>query len=195
MRSLPLNPMSDWQMSDGAVQIQGNVTLHDTVAIAPGVLLQADPGSHIVIAAGVCIGSGSILHAYGGVLEIEAESSLGSGVLIVGTGKIGKRACIGSRSTLYNCCIEEEQVVPSGHLVGDPSLVLDPLEVSEEPQSLNSPDSTEPAIALEEGQEIRQVYGLASFNRLMIKLFPYRDTLNQPLSEQSPSDHPGIDST
>jgi len=60
------------------------VTIHPSAAIAPGVLLQADPESQIIIAAGVCVGMGTILHAHAGILEVSQEQNIGAGVLIVG---------------------------------------------------------------------------------------------------------------
>ncbi len=82
--------------------ISGEVTIDPSAAIAPGVLLQASPNSRIIIGAGACIGLGSILHAYEGTLEVEAGANLGAGVLVVGKGKIGANACIGSTTTILN---------------------------------------------------------------------------------------------
>lgn len=101
--------------------ISGEVTIEPSAAIAPGVLLQASPNSRIVIRAGVCIGMGSILHAYEGTLEVDAGATLGAGVLVVGKGKIGANACIGSTTTIMNCSIEPRQVVVAGSLIGDES--------------------------------------------------------------------------
>ena len=101
--------------------MSGNVVVHDSAAIAPDVLLQADPDSQIVIAAGVCIGSGSVLHAHQGKLILEAGATLGSGVLVVGHGTIGSEACIGSMTTIMNSSIEAKQSVPPGSLIGDSS--------------------------------------------------------------------------
>lgn len=101
--------------------ISGEVTIEPSAAIAPGVLLQASPNSRIVIRAGVCIGMGTILHAYEGTLEVDAGATLGAGVLVVGKGKIGANACIGSTTTILNCSIEPRQVVVAGSLIGDES--------------------------------------------------------------------------
>ncbi len=101
--------------------ISGDVTIDPGAGIAPGVLLLAEPGSQIWIAAGVCIGMGSILHAHHGPLIIEAGVTLGTGVLVVGTGRIGANACVGSATTLVNCTVAPGQVVPPGSLLGDTS--------------------------------------------------------------------------
>ena len=47
---------------------QGQVEIDPSAAIAPGVLFQAEPDSRIVIAAGVCVGAGTVLHARHGAL-------------------------------------------------------------------------------------------------------------------------------
>ena len=105
--------------------ISGEVTIDPSAAIAPGVILQADPNSEIIIAAGVCIAMGAVLHARDGILEIEAGATIGAGVLLVGRGKIGANACIGSATTILNCSIEPEQVVAPNSLLGDTSRKAD----------------------------------------------------------------------
>lgn len=101
--------------------IYGQLTLHPSVAIAPTALLQVEPGSHLILGAGVCIGSGALLHAHGGTLEIESGASLGAAVLLVGSGKIGANACVGSMVTIINPAIAPGDVIPAGVLLGDSS--------------------------------------------------------------------------
>jgi carbon dioxide concentrating mechanism protein CcmN len=108
-------------MHDSQVFISGDVTIDPSAAIAPGVLLQASGESSIIIAAGVCIGMGAVLHACDGTLEIQAGASLGAGVLVVGSGIIGPNACIGSQSTLLNTSVEGKLLVPAGSVLGDRS--------------------------------------------------------------------------
>ena len=103
----------------------GEVTIDPSSAIALGVILQAAPNSKIIIAAGVCIGMGTVLHALDGILEIQSGAILGAGVLMVGRGKIGTNACIGSATTIINCSIEPGQVVAPGSLIGDNSRSVD----------------------------------------------------------------------
>jgi carbon dioxide concentrating mechanism protein CcmN len=102
-------------------QIVGDVLIHDSAVLAPGVLLLAEPGSQTVIAAGVCIGMGSILHARQGTLEVGSGALLGAGVLIVGSGRIGASVCIGAATTLFNCSVDPGTIIPAGSLLGDES--------------------------------------------------------------------------
>ncbi|MBD1833796.1 transferase [Cyanobacteria bacterium FACHB-472] len=111
---LPLLP----PFSNSQVYVQGDVSIDESAAIAPGVIIQADPDCKIIIAAGVCIGMGTIIHAHKGNLEVEAGVILGAGVLLVGTGKIGANACIGAATTVFNASVESCQVVPPGSLLG-----------------------------------------------------------------------------
>jgi carbon dioxide concentrating mechanism protein CcmN len=119
---------------DSPAQQIGDITVHSSVAIAPGVLLQAEAGSQIIIAASVCIGMGSVIHAYGGVLEIREGVNLGAGVLILGSGVIGAHACIGTSSTVIECSVSSQQILPPGSLLGDRSRSMQP-----EPESIPTP--------------------------------------------------------
>lgn len=112
----PLQPISDFHS-----YASGDVTIDPSAAIAPGVLLQADPDSRIAIAAGACIGMGSVLHANQGTLIVETGATLGAGVLIVGAVKIGANACVGSVTTILNRDVERGNVIPPGSLLGDES--------------------------------------------------------------------------
>lgn len=113
--SLPrLHPMTTFQS-----YIRGDVTIHPNAAIASGVILQAEPGSRIIIAAGVCVGMGAILHVYEGTLEIEEGASLGAGALIIGQGQIGTNACIGSMTTIFNASVPSNEVIQPHSLIGE----------------------------------------------------------------------------
>ena len=101
--------------------ISGEVIIHPSAILAPGVILQASPNSKIVIGSGVCIGMGSILQVNEGIIEIEAGANLGAGFLMVGNGKIGANACIGAATTVFNSSVEPGQVVPAGSILGDTS--------------------------------------------------------------------------
>jgi carbon dioxide concentrating mechanism protein CcmN len=106
--------------SNSQVYISGDVVVDEGAAIAPGVILRADPDSRISIAAGACIGMGVIIHANAqGTLEVGAGVILGAGVLILGSGAIGANACIGAATTLINPCIDKMQILPAGSLIGD----------------------------------------------------------------------------
>ncbi len=120
------------QLSDVQYFACGEVWVESSAGIAPGVLLQANPGSRIEVGAGVCIGMGSVLHAYGdGILRVEPGATIGTGVLLVGCGTIGRKACIGSAATVINPAIPPDRIVAPGSLVGDPR---------QPPSSLPDPD-------------------------------------------------------
>ncbi|MDJ0675339.1 MAG: transferase [Calothrix sp. MO_167.B42] len=104
--------------------ISGEVIIHPSAAIAPGVILQATPNGKIIIGSGVCIGMGSILQVEQGTLEIGAGANLGAGFLMVGEGKVGENACIGSATTLFYCSVERGQIVTPGSILGDTSRAI-----------------------------------------------------------------------
>lgn len=142
--------------SNSQILMSGDVVVNEGAAIAPGVILQADPGSRISIAAGACIGLGVILHAREGTLEIEAGVILGAGVLVVGAGKIGANACIGAGTTLINPCIDKMQIMPAGSLIGDTSRQASAEATAAEataaapttaPTSPETPEATTPPVA------------------------------------------------
>ncbi|MEO0520606.1 MAG: hypothetical protein AAF171_25280, partial [Cyanobacteria bacterium P01_A01_bin.116] len=66
--------------------VVGDVSVDASAAIAPGVVLQASPGSRIVIGKGVCLAGGVCLQSKSGVLTISSGVSLGANVLVVGNG-------------------------------------------------------------------------------------------------------------
>jgi carbon dioxide concentrating mechanism protein CcmN len=98
--------------------VSGDVVLEPGVMVAVGVLLQADPGCRVVVQAGACIGMGSVIHAYGGDIEIGAGVNLGPEVLLVGRVKLGDRTCIGTGTTIVNQTIAPGQVIAPGSLLG-----------------------------------------------------------------------------
>lgn len=195
MRLPPLRPINDAHFC-----VSGNVTIHPSAAIAPGVLLQADADSQIVIAAGVCIGAGTVLHVNQGNLEIEEGASLGASVLLFGSGRIGANACIGSKVTIFNSSIEPEQVVQAGSLIGDPSRSITqtesvPAEASPPHAETAStqvsppqPAETAPAhspSALATAASV-PIYGKTALTQLIIALFPSRHSLDDlPPENQS----------
>ncbi|WP_009633981.1 hypothetical protein [Synechocystis sp. PCC 7509] len=198
MKFPPLQPISNTHY-----YVNGDVTIHPGAAIAPGVLLQADPESQIIIGAGACIGMGAILHAYQGVLEVGESANIGTGVLIVGKGKIGINACIGSMTTIFNSSVESGEVLPPGSLLGDSSrpgeaelLELEATVVESngqiaEPVSVNSTPSVAAEVVPPQAPEEVEVksspvYGEDSLNRLLSTLLPHRQALNRPL-DNSPN--------
>ncbi|PZU95659.1 MAG: hypothetical protein DCE90_12040 [Pseudanabaena sp.] len=108
----PLEPIGDFRS-----YVCGNVVIDQTAAIASGVLIQADQGGQITIAAGVCIGMGAVLHAQDGLLEICTGANLGAGVLVYGNSKIGEGACIGASSSIVHAVIARGVIVPPCSLI------------------------------------------------------------------------------
>ncbi|MGB3535099.1 MAG: carbon dioxide concentrating mechanism protein [Microcoleaceae cyanobacterium] len=177
--------------------MSGDVILAPSAAIANGVLLHANPDSQIVVGAGVCIGVGTILHAYQGILEIQIGATIGARVLMLGSGKVGVNACIGSGSTLIDPAIKAEQVVASGSLMGDNSRKLeenengssetsaqpDPVKTPEpesEPESSTVSSPSEPKIAKEKPKFPQpKVYGQANLDQLLDSLLPHRKAYNK----------------
>lgn len=144
-----LQPLQSSERSE--IRICGDVRVHPSASIAPGVILQAAPDSYIEIGSDACIGMGTIITAYGGAVEIETGVTLGSGVLIVGNSKISSNACIGTASTVINASIEAMQVVNPGSLIGDRSRQIEPN--SSEVQHDGHQDSNQESIAAKEKAE------------------------------------------
>ena len=79
------------------------------------------PDSCLVIGAGVVLGEGCVIQAYGGSLVIEEGVTLGRQVLLIGQGIIHKNACIGALSTLMSTInVMENAMIPAQSLVGAP---------------------------------------------------------------------------
>ncbi|WP_089092371.1 transferase [Nodularia sp. NIES-3585] len=238
----------------------GEVIIHPSAVLAPGVILQAAVNSKMIIGPGVCIGMGSILQVSEGILEVEAGANLGAGFLMVGKGKIGANACVGSATTVFNCSIEPGTVIPPGSILGDTSRQIEdtqqlesstnngaktsheeqpevensseadeetvmssttisattywkfkhqstssepsptsesqpapveptpekPAPVEENPNATNSipqkPKSSQP-LTESPNSFGNQIYGQVSISRLLVTLFPHRQTLNNPISD------------
>lgn len=169
--------------------VSGDVTIHPTAVIAAGVLLQADPNSRILVGAGVCLGMGTVLHAHQGTLEVEAEVTIGAGVLIIGAVKIGSSACIGAASTIWNRSIEPGEIIPPLSLLGMPDQATpvtaempdaSPMAASPAIQQ-ESPNGTVETAVNQPAAEIQlsfttPVYGQENLNRLLSTLLPHRQT-------------------
>ncbi|MEA5504497.1 transferase [Halotia wernerae UHCC 0503] len=238
--------------------ISGEVIIHPSAVLAPGVILQAAVNSKIVIGPGVCIGMGSILQVDTGTLEVEAGANLGAGFLMVGKGKIGANACIGSATTVFNYSVAPGVVIPPGSILGDTSRQIDDQKQLEPPPdnpvssnlpnqkpqdnslgesedkvisstnlsasaflefqqriaypAKSSPNSQTQSAHVESGANSsgsteastnpdsqnsepsqpatespnsfgNQIYGQESINRLLTTLFPHRQSLNNPISD------------
>lgn len=195
-------------ISNNDIYITGDVSIDASAAIAPGVIIQADPDSKVIIGAGVCIGMGTILHAHKGTLEVEAGATIGAGVLVVGNVKIATHACIGSLTTIWNETVAPNQFVVAGSLIGDTGRQIadsNPEPVAEnesatntttevnkesapvsakEAISLTVPETPQIDIATQNQSESPQIngavpiYGQANLNRLLHTLFPHNKSLN-----------------
>ncbi len=181
----------------------GDVKIHPSAVIAPGVLLCADPDSQILISAGVCIGLGSILRACDGTLEILEGASLGTGVLLIGKGKIGRHACVGSASTILNSDVAPGQVVAPGSLIGDTSRQVAGLTEAIAPDSPTitngatndngaQTNNAQPAASAEANgsgalangnsppKPVSPVYGQGYVHQMMGKMFPKTNPADDP---------------
>jgi carbon dioxide concentrating mechanism protein CcmN len=182
-------PQGSPLISDDHLYISGDVTLDRSAAIAPNVLLQADPGCRLVIAAGVSIGSGSVLHAHNGTLEIDTGATLGSGVLVIGSGKIGANACIGSRATIMDSSIAPEYVVPPKAVIGDRSEVPVPQSTPPVETPAATPAATNgSAPTAQNANGKKPVYGQVYLERMMVMMFPHQQELENQPQNQSPDD-------
>lgn len=185
-------------VSDTEMSVFGDVIIHPTAVIAPGAILQAASGSRIIIGAGVCIGMGAILKTYAGTLEVEDGVILGAGVLIVGQGKIGSNACIGTATTIFEASVDRSAVIPAASLIGDASrqatasleeeqkalkaeLINEEAELSEtkpEAEVADENDRDGMNQASISTQQNTSVVGRMYVKNLLLTLFPHR--LNNP---------------
>lgn len=108
------------------IRISGDVEIHPTASLAPGVILQAASDSRITVGADVCIGMGVIINACKGSVEIGDGAILGTGVLIIGESKIGSNCCVGTSTTILCQNIAPMTVIDPGSIVGDTSRSIPP---------------------------------------------------------------------
>ncbi|MGF1541257.1 MAG: hypothetical protein ACFCU5_12535 [Pleurocapsa sp.] len=104
--------------------IHGDVEIHPTASLAPGVILQAAAHHKIFIGANVCVGMGVILNARKGSIRVENGVTLGSGVLIIGESIIGNNACVGTATTIFQASVAPMTVINPGSIIGDISRQL-----------------------------------------------------------------------
>lgn len=150
----------------------GEVTIAADVVIAPGVLLIAEAGSRIEISSGVCIGLGSVLHARGGAIVIQAGALLAAGVLIVGQSVVGRQACLGPSTTLMDVSVEAGGVTAPGSLLSGQASQSQTAPSAASRTSVSDPETRSPqtsAIA-----QPTKVYGKEQFLRMRQSMFPDR---------------------
>jgi carbon dioxide concentrating mechanism protein CcmN len=107
------------------IRISGDVEIHPTASLAPGVILQAAPEHKIIVGADACIGMGAIINAAQGSIEIGSGAILGAGVLIIGASKIGSNCCIGTSTTIFQSDVATMVVIEPGSIIGDGSRQAD----------------------------------------------------------------------
>jgi hypothetical protein len=76
---------------------------------------------------------GCVIHAQGGVIQIEPGANLGAGVLVVAQGTIGRGAIVGAGSTVYGASIGAGDVVPPMTLLVDAGINASPSVFSNPP--------------------------------------------------------------
>jgi carbon dioxide concentrating mechanism protein CcmN len=186
---MPLPSLRLQPISYSHYYTSGDVTIQAGVAIAPGVLIQADSNSRVIIKTGACIGIGAILHAHHGILEVGEGANIGAEALLVGQLAIGAHACIGAATTIFNTSIAGNQIVPPGSLLGCASSIEPELHSTDTVVYPPAPSATELSIepelangssasSTESAPEIN-VYGQVYVNRLLVKMFPHRNPLHQ----------------
>jgi carbon dioxide concentrating mechanism protein CcmN len=195
---MSLPPLQLRPVSTAHYYMSGDVTIQDGAAIAPGVLLQADPNSRILIKSGACIGVGAVLHAHQGTVEVGEGANVGAEVLLIGQVVIGANACIGSATTILNSAIAKGEVVPPGSLIGDNSRPEETLQATDTvvfPVAESVPNGTSPPeppgsppVSGDESSAQEKagvnVYGQMYVNQLLVKMFPNSARVNQPNSNK-----------
>lgn len=206
LRSLQLHPIST-----SHYYTSGDVTIQAGVAIAPGVLIQADPESRVVIKAGACIGIGVILHAHDGVVEIGEGANIGAEALLVGQVQVGAKACIGAATTIFNSNVESGQIIPPGSLIEDTRHLVQELKATDtvvypdsesvhaslSNENNSAANATESSVtdlsmtdAADENSQASEinVYGQVYVNRMFVRMFP-----NHPRSQSvEPNEESGL---
>ena len=99
--------------------VSGNVIIHETAVIAPGVILEAAPDCQIIVDAGVCLGLGCVITAQVGDIHIKGQAAIAPGSLVIGPVTVGSSACIGARSTIFQQDIDAQALIPPGSLLMD----------------------------------------------------------------------------
>lgn len=139
-----------------ASYIDGDVTVHPTVVMAAGVIIQASPQTIINIGAGVCIGRGVVINAWQGNINIGKEVVIGVGVLIFGSSQIGEKVCIGANTTIFNQDIAAETVILPATILGDRSRQVILSSVTETDKGIDPPSNFQPELTVNPLHQINQ---------------------------------------
>lgn len=162
--------------------VSGDVKIAPSAAIASGVILQAASGCEIMIAAGVCIGMGAILHAYQGNIEVESGATIGAGVLVVGKSKIGANACIGAVATIFEHDLEARQVVPPASVIGESGREISGKSITPPPQTALTPKTTTTTNS-DDNLSVNQQ--LSNSSEFLAETEPQNHTLNSQVNNQA----------
>lgn len=139
-----------------ASYIDGDVTVHPTVVMAAGVIIQAAPQTMINIGAGVCIGRGVVINAWQGNINIGKEVVIGAGVLIFGSSQIGEKVCIGANTTIFDQDIVANTVISPATILGDRSRQVILVSVNETDEGIDPPSNFQPELTVNPLQQINQ---------------------------------------
>jgi carbon dioxide concentrating mechanism protein CcmN len=179
MYLLPMQPVINSEL-----RIDGDVEIHPTASLAPGIILIAAPGNRITIGADVCIGSGVIFNAGQGDIEVESGAILGSEVLIIGKTHIGNKACIGSCVTIFQTSVPAMTVVASGSILGDISRQVNLVEISAEPVKKTHHEEY-PSLWDEPEEDTKETHTTTNTNNNSDLLTPQTPSTSQNNLEQS----------
>ena len=107
-------------ISEHAV-IMGNVTIGDSVFIAPNATIRCDePGSEIVIGPGCNIQDNVVIHSLAGCkVTIGSGTSIGHGSIVHGPCEIGERCFVGFGSVVFKSVLGDDAMVMHRALVED----------------------------------------------------------------------------
>lgn len=175
-------PRHDSTVTSASFEVWGDVVIAPSAAIASGVVLEASPGTRLIIQAGVCIGAGAVVQSLWGNLVLAEGVNLGSGVLVLGHGTVGTQTCVGAESTVINPNLAAGEIVAARSLLGDPSSLPSPSREGGAAAAAAESDVAESAevTTVEEGAIAHHtvVYGRDQVTQLIQTLFPHRRSLS-----------------
>ncbi len=146
-------------------QVDGDVTIDPSAVLGLGVMVRAEPGTKIVIGAGVCVGMGTVLHAQSGEIWVGNGVSIGAGGLILGAAKLGDNCCLGTSTTVIN------SIVASGAVVSPGTVVQQKLNATNSEPIEADPASGQGIGCHQSLQEAIPVGGSATFNETLDETF------------------------
>lgn len=167
--------------------VTGHVVIAEGVMIAPGVLLQADPGSRIIVGSGVCLGMGCVIHANSGEIRVEAGVNVGAGVLMLGTVKVGPGAIIGAGSTIFEQSIEAGTIIPPNSLLTNAQSIGPKFS-----PSASAPEVTAPAAVTDFATADKQKVNLDGNGFFFSKGAAQNTSIDDPWASEPSSEPPSV---